>query len=325
MSTRTTRSPEWTFRPDKPIRRGPYFDWPLRPLDIITAVAKTWSPFSYLCLLLGLAVVFWAFVNPPLASYAFFEPGWILYLYLRNLTLTFLFCGGLHLFLVTYECQGAKWRFHPRRFGSKGRRFFFSDQLWDNVFWNAGWGVIIWTVYEVFILWAYANGYAPYLDPVKHPIWFAVIIVAMPLAHSTHFYFIHRFLHWRLMYRWFHSVHHRNVSVGPWSGYSMHPVEQVIYLSLALAFLVVPSHPVHLTFYLFFLTIGGAFGHAGFAKLQLGSWVSIPLTSFHHQIHHRYFDCNYGAPDVPLDEWAGSFHDGSPDATKRLKIAQRKK
>ena len=103
----------------------------------------------------------------------------------------------------------------------------------------------------------------------------------------------------------------------------MHPVEQAIYLSLVLAYLVVPSHPVHLTFLLFFLTIGGAFGHAGFAKLQLGPRVSISMTSFHHQIHHRYFNFNYGAPDGPLDEWAGSFHDGTPDATKRLWAVRR--
>ena len=323
MSGKSIKTPEWTFRPDEAIPRGPYFEWPVRPLAIMAAVARTWSPLSYLSILLGLAALVWTYMSPPLASYALFEPAWIAFLYLRNLTLTFLFCGGLHLYLVTYECQGAKWRFHPMRFGGQGRQFFLGDQLWDNIFWNAGWGVMIWTAYESLILWAYATGRAPYVNPAAQPIWFTLLFVAIPLTHSTHFYLVHRFVHWRPMYRWFHAVHHRNVAIGPWSGFSMHPVEQAIYLSLVLAYLVVPSHPVHLTFHLFFLTIGGAFGHAGFAKLQLGRWASISMTSFHHQIHHRYFSCNYGAPDVPLDEWAGSFHDGTPEATKRLWSVRR--
>jgi len=319
MTSNARKPSEWTYRPDQPIRRGPYFAWPVRPLAIIAAIANTWSPVSYLSLFLCLATLSWIYVNPPLATYAVFEVDWILFLYLRNLALTFLFCGGLHLYLVTCERQGAKWRFHPQRFGGTGRPFFLHNQLWDNIFWNAGWGVIIWTAYEVLLLWAYATGRAPYLDPAAHPVWFILVLLAIPLAHSVHFYAIHRFLHWRPMYRRFHAVHHRNIAIGPWSGYSMHPVEQVIYLSLVLVYFVVPSHPIHAIFHLFFLTIGGAFGHSGFAKLQLGSRLSIPLTSFHHQIHHRYFSCNYGGPDVPLDKWAGSFHDGTPEATKRLR------
>ena len=44
---------------------------------------------------------------------------------------------------------------------------------------------------------------------------------------------------------------------------------------------------------------------------------------FHHQLHHRFFECNYGTIDVPWDRWFGSFH-GSDEATARVR-EQRKR
>jgi len=50
-----------------------------------------------------------------------------------------------------------------------------------------------------------------------------------------------------------------------------------------------------------------------FACRTRGVWKQVG--SFHHQLHHRYFECNYGGPEMPWDNWLGSFHDGSPEAT----------
>jgi sterol desaturase/sphingolipid hydroxylase (fatty acid hydroxylase superfamily) len=40
---------------------------------------------------------------------------------------------------------------------------------------------------------------------------------------------------------------------------------------------------------------------------------------FHHQIHHRYFEVNYGNLDVPWDKLFGSFHDGTPEGKARMR------
>ena len=41
-----------------------------------------------------------------------------------------------------------------------------------------------------------------------------------------------------------------------------------------------------------------------------------------HYLHHRYFECNYGAgldgAILPLDKWLGTFHDGSDEAQERM-------
>lgn len=45
----------------------------------------------------------------------------------------------------------------------------------------------------------------------------------------------------------------------------------------------------------------------------------LALGTFHHQMHHRYFGCNYGNLEVLWDRWFGSFHDGTEEAHARMK------
>ena len=37
-----------------------------------------------------------------------------------------------------------------------------------------------------------------------------------------------------------------------------------------------------------------------------------------------YFDCNYGNVDVPLDVWLGTDHDGTEEATRRIRMKKRR-
>ena len=48
------------------------------------------------------------------------------------------------------------------------------------------------------------------------------------------------------------------------------------------------------------------------------------LGDFFHQLHHRYFECNYGTIEMPWDKWFGSFHDGTPEATAMVRERRRK-
>jgi lathosterol oxidase len=48
----------------------------------------------------------------------------------------------------------------------------------------------------------------------------------------------------------------------------------------------------------------------------------LAIGHFHHQLHHRFFDCNYGSVDMPWDKWFGTFHtfhDGNPNAMNRIR------
>jgi lathosterol oxidase len=83
--------------------------------------------------------------------------------------------------------------------------------------------------------------------------------------------------------------------------------------------LVVPTHPMHVMFHGYMLALSAVFGHTGFHALLIRNRERLMLGHFHHQLHHRYFECNYGSVDFPLDKVFGTFHDGSEAARKQLR------
>lgn len=62
----------------------------------------------------------------------------------------------------------------------------------------------------------------------------AAWLLLIPLWRELHFYFAHRFLHIRCIYKYVHSLHHRDSNPEPFSGMCMHPVEHLYYFSNAL-------------------------------------------------------------------------------------------
>jgi len=108
-----------------------------------------------------------------------------------------------------------------------------------------------------------------------------------------------------------------------YSGLAMHPLEHVFYFSSILVHFVIPTHPVHIGFHFLSLSLGAVFGHTGFEALLVKNKQRLAIGHFHHQLHHRYFDCNYGAVDIPLDKWFGTFHDGRSDAMARIRETRK--
>ena len=209
-------------------------------------------------------------------------------------------------------------KFDPRPFPRNGRMFTFSSQLKDNMFWTIASGVTIWSGFEALLWWSMANGYAATITFQTNPIWFVVIFFAIPVWESFYFYWMHRFLHTDVMYR-FHALHHRNSDIGPWSGLSMHPVEHLFYFGSVLVHFAIASHPVHIIFHLMFYGLLAITSHTGFEGVLFRNKKRLHLGNFHHQIRHRYFECNYGNLDVPWDKLFGSFHDGTLEADARIK------
>ncbi len=96
----------------------------------------------------------------------------------------------------------------------------------------------------------------------------------------------------------------------------MHPVEHVGLYSDAVLDLFIASHPAHLIFNLMLHTIGGPVSPCGYDKLHVGG-TQIQVGDFMHQLHRRFFDCNYGTYKTPWDKAFNSFHDGTPQGDAR--------
>ncbi len=320
-----SRRPAWHYTPALPLATSPYFRWPPDPVAVARWIIGRWLPLSERLIILLLAILSWVFFHPALERCREFSPDWIAQIYLRNLALMFVVAGGLHLYFYVWRRQGDERRYDARPLVEGNRLFTFRSQVLDNMFWTCASGVTIWSAYEALMMWALANGHAPLLSlPADWP-WLALLILLLPAWETLHFFLIHRLIHWPPFYRRVHHLHHRNTNVGPWSGLSMHPLEHLIYLSTVLIHFVVPAHPLLIIFHLQYFTLSAATTHSGYEGITAGSRVVLPLGTFHHQMHHRYFECNYGGLEIPMDRWTGNFHDGTTESHQRFLARRRQK
>lgn len=294
-----------------PVIFSPLFDWPPNPKGALLAIGKRWVTISRNIIFLVLAILVFRYLVPDYSEMQSLSVGWVGAVFLRNYLIMTLIAGGLHLYLYTFRVQGKRLKFDPRAQHEKSRKFSFKNQVWDNVFWSLASGATIWSLYEVTYFWGVANGVVPTLSFTESPIAFGAWLLVLPILASSHFYFIHRLLHIPFLYRSVHRLHHRNIHTGPWSGMSMHPVEHVIYISSVLVHFVIPSHPVIMLVHLYSRCLGPAFSHAGFEKVLARDKALIDAADFHHQLHHRYFECNYGTVDAPWDRWFDTCHYGT--------------
>ena len=309
---------KWNHVPDAlPLKVNPLWQWPLNLRAAFDWWWRGWFPMTVSLMIVGLSIALWFFASPNLRTAA--TPDiWILGIWLRNLAIVALLAQGLHLVLYRWKWQGSAKKYDPRPYPRKGRVFTFGDQYLDNVFWALASGVTIWTMFEALILWAMANGLAPIWSWSDGPIWFIAIFLLIPPWESLYFYGIHRLLHSRLLYR-FHALHHRNTDVGPWSGLSMHPVEHLLYFGTALIHFIVPTHPVHVICHLMFFGLYAIVTHSGFEGLWRNGKKRLHLGNFHHQMHHRFFEVNYGTLEIPMDKLFGTFHDGTEAGDAMMK------
>ncbi len=318
MSETSSKEKE-TWNHTTPVVFSPLFDWPPKPKEAFLALTKRWVTITRNVLFLAMAFLVFRYFAPDDTVAQSLSPGWVGSLFLRNYLFMLFIAGGLHLYLFTFRMQGKRLKFDPREQLEKSRKFSFRNQVWDNIFWSLASGTTIWSIYEVLYFWGAANGVIPTFSLREHPFVFIAWLLALPVLTSSHFYWVHRLLHWPPLYRTVHRLHHRNIHIGPWSGMSMHPVEHILYISSVLIHFVVPSHPIIFLVHIFSRCLGPAFSHAGFEKLQLGKTGAFDAADFHHQLHHRFFECNYGTVDAPWDKWFDTYHDGSDEATIQMR------
>jgi len=263
--------------------------------------------------LLLIAVVSWYLTQPALDRCVEFRWDWIGQIWLRNMALIVLWYGGYHLVLYILKTEGTKGKYDINWPAQNNSKFLFRNQVYDNFFWTAVSGGGFWTAYEVVTMWLYANHRIPCLSWNNHPIAFVIWFLAIPFWREFHFYWVHRLIHWKPLYKRVHYLHHKNVNVNPWSGMAMHPVEHFLYFSVVLIHWVIPSHPLHFLFNLQHAGLAPASSHHGFEGPILKE--TLPTGSYFHYLHHRYFECNYGESTLPFDKWFGTFRDGLPEGT----------
>lgn len=156
-------------------------------------------------------------------------------------------------------------------------------------------------------------------------------IAALDVLHDAWFYWTHRALHARPVYRAIHASHHASTSPTPFTGYSFHVVEAaIVFANEILVCFLFPIHAgLHRAYHLF-TTVIHCGGHAGyemspFVPSVAGAAVAAlekvaPRTgararSFlntvqHHDIHHRFPSSHFSLYFTFWDALCGTEHPG---------------
>jgi Delta7-sterol 5-desaturase len=119
------------------------------------------------------------------------------------------------------------------------------------------------------------------------------------VTQDAYFYFTHRAMHHRALFRVMHRVHHLSRHTSPFTAYAFSPLEAVVHASFVpMVLLLVPLHPIALFAFLAFMILRNVLGHlaielypTGFATSLLGR---AHTTATHHALHHARPATNFG-------------------------------
>jgi sterol desaturase/sphingolipid hydroxylase (fatty acid hydroxylase superfamily) len=144
-------------------------------------------------------------------------------------------------------------------------------------------------------------------------IYFGFSVLALIFLHDTWFYWTHRAMHWKPLFRLAHRVHHQSHNPTPWAAFAFHPLEALIEsLMFPILVLVMPIHPLAAGWWLTYMIVMNVLGHlgyevlpAGFARHRFFRWHN---TSVHHNMHHNRVHCNYGLYFNIWDRLMGTNH-----------------
>lgn len=312
----------WT--PNEPAETAPLFVFPPNPKKLLAWLPSYFFPFNVLYFIS--ALVWWNWLVPPVEVMESLAWGWVLKLFAINAIAVFLWYSAFELHLYVRKAQGNRFKYNGKfPAESPSDVFWFKSQNIDNMLRGFLSGVPIWTGTQVLVLWAFANGYAPWVSFADHPIYLAILCLLVPVIHEFHFFCIHRLIHIPFLYKWVHSVHHNSINPSPWSSLSMHPVEHLLYFLPMAYHLIIPSNPVIAIYQLHTAGFGAIPGHIGFDKIEVGDEKLMDSHAYVHYLHHKYFEVNYGDGLIPIDKWVGTFHDGSKEADQLMKERFRKK
>lgn len=313
----------WNYRPENGVPLNPLFSWPPDPRAVWNWYRGAWLMITSVSICFLVALLVYLLALPPLEQMQTLQFGWILRIWLINVGIQTFFAGGLHWFLYIRKGQGMYKKFDKRDLARSNGIFTFNNQVWDNIWWTLGSGMTIATAYQVLIYWIMANGWVWTMTWADSPVLFVVWMFFVPTWSSFHFYWAHRLEHHPKLYKHVHAVHHRNINTGPWTGVSNHWWENVIYYTSYFVHLVIPSHPMHVLFHTYIQQVSPVFSHSGFERLARNENDVAKAGDFFHQLHHRYFECNYGTSEIPLDRWFGTYHDGTAEGTARTRAFKK--
>ncbi|XP_059812851.1 lathosterol oxidase [Hypanus sabinus] len=161
------------------------------------------------------------------------------------------------------------------------------------------------------LFFAEIRGYSKLYDSIADSPygWFGVVLSMISFLFFTDMciYWIHRFLHHRLLYKHLHKPHHTWKIPTPFASHAFHPVDGFLQ---SIPYHIYPFlFPLHKVVYLglyVFVNIWTVSIHDGDYRVPR-VLEGVINGSAHHTDHHLYFDYNYGQYFTLWDRIGGSY------------------
>jgi len=159
-------------------------------------------------------------------------------------------------------------------------------------------------------------------------VYFFLAFPIMFIIHDTYFYWAHRLMHQKKLFKIFHLVHHQSTNPSPWAAYSFHPLEAIVEAGIFPVFLfTIPIHPLHILFFFLMMIIYNVYGHLGYELYPkgfnhhwLGKWIN---TSINHNLHHQHFKGNYGLYFTFWDRMMGTIRNDYDEQFEEVTTRKR--
>ncbi|MBO9618867.1 MAG: sterol desaturase family protein [Niabella sp.] len=210
-----------------------------------------------------------------------------------TLTRYFLVAGGAFVFFyLLFPFKAARMKIQKRLAGKKD---FFRE-----IGHSAQTSIVI-TAAACLLLLTPLKQHSRVYDHINDfPVWYLALSVVISLIiHDTYFYWMHRVLHHKKLFKLIHRTHHKSTNPSPWTSYSFHVLEAVT--EGGVLFVIAFTIPIHLTAIFLFTTAAfliNVYGHLGYEVMPKKfrySWLfGIITTSVYHNLHHSKFKGNYG-------------------------------
>jgi sterol desaturase/sphingolipid hydroxylase (fatty acid hydroxylase superfamily) len=231
-------------------------------------------------------------------------------------------------FYIVFLCTagGAYWivwgrgqaRFAHRRIQAQPR----SAQPWRELFWSTL-SIMILSALLTFTWFAAKAGWSlGYFEVERYGVVYLVVSVfVLAFLHDSYYYWAHRLMHHRRLFRYVHKLHHGFTNPTPFASYAFHPFEAMIEVAwFAPVAFVLPVHPVAVAAYIVLLTVLNVISHLGYEFYPPGvaRWF---ITSTHHNMHHTGAKGHFMLYFNLWDKWLGT---NAPDYHTRMEQPMRR-
>jgi len=208
-----------------------------------------------------------------------------------------------------YHCAKIQWRYPENK--DVLREIFYSTVT-----------LLIFGASISFVAWADYHRYSWSYPHISDYGWayFFLSIVLMIFAHDAYFYFMHRLLHWKPLFRTVHKIHHQSINPTPFAAFAFHPVEGVINGAIfPIVAFIIPHQNVAILAFGTYSILLNVMGHVGFeffpkyfSKHWLFKWHN---SATHHNMHHSHVKCNFG---LYFNIWDRLLNTNHPDYEARF-------